>query len=167
MRLHKLPLLFVALAIASAGCAPRLLLGPPPLAFAPLAPLEVAAVVAATRPIAVVEQPVYAAPPVFAYSGPEPRPVEAARPPSFDLAAAHAALDAVDPSACWAPGSARGYGKVRVTYGANGQADRVEVTNPAGSAPPDSACMSDKYGATHVPPFQGASVAVSSTFFVR
>ena len=104
---------------------------------------------------------------VVAASQPRVVVVEAPLAP-FDAAAAHASLSAVDPSACWAAsGGVHGYGRARVTFATDGTVQLVEITNPVRGAVPDSACISSSYGAIHVPPFGGSSVAVYTTFFVR
>ena len=60
-----------------------------------------------------------------------------------------------------------GYGRARVTFATDGTVQLVELTTPVRGAVPDSACISTSYGAIHVPPFGGSSVAVYTTFFVR
>lgn len=85
----------------------------------------------------------------------------------FDAVAAHAALDAVQPAACWASGTAHGYGRARVTFGENGAVKMVEIANPVQGAAPDTECIARKYAVASVPAFQGASVTAYTTFFVN
>jgi hypothetical protein len=143
-----------------------------------------AVVVAASQPrVVVVEspRPVPEPPEVYYSSGygmpPPPPPPPSVTPPPppgasspmqrFDAAGAHAELNAIDPSACWPAGTVHGYGKARVTFAPNGTVELVEITNPVQGTPPDSACVSEKYGSASVPPFGGSSVAVYATFYVR
>jgi hypothetical protein len=145
--------------------------------------IGVAAAVVASQPrVVVVEspQPVLVAPEGY-YAAPSPPPppppADVPAPPPqgalesqgqrFDAMAARAELDAVDPSACWPAGAVHGYGRARVTFAPNGTVQLVELTNPVRGAPPDSTCVSQRYGAATVPPFAGSSVAVYTTFFVR
>jgi len=85
----------------------------------------------------------------------------------FDAEAAREALDAVNPSACWTPGTAQGYGKAKVTFGQDGSVQLVEVTMAVPGTPADLGCLSRKYGETQVPPFEGPDVAVYTTLYVR
>jgi hypothetical protein len=142
-----------------------------------------AAVVASQPRVVVVEspQPVLVAPEMY-YSTPPPPPAPPlqshpppppppgpaeGQPQRFDAAAAHAELNAVDPSSCWPAGAVHGYGRARVTFAPNGTVQLVELTNPVHGTPPDSTCISQKYGSASVPPFGGSSVAVYATFYVR
>jgi hypothetical protein len=85
----------------------------------------------------------------------------------FDVVAAHGALDAVQPSSCWARGTARGYGRARVTFGASGGVQMVEIASPVQGASPDTDCVARMYASATVPPFHGASVTAYTTFFVK
>jgi len=152
----------------TAGCAPRLLF-PAVLATAVVAE-------AVSHPRVVVVEQLPPPPPVMLVQPmpPPPPPSFVPPPPSsppaarlFDQGAAHAALGAVDPSSCWPAGAVRGYGKARVTFSPDGTVKLVEITNPMPGPPPDNACISQKYGAVKVPPFDGGNVAASGTFFVR
>jgi hypothetical protein len=143
--------------------------------------IGVAVAVATSHPrVVVVEspEPVVLAPEVY-YSAPPPPPPRPDLPPPpapgasggpvqrFDVTAAHAELDAIDPSECWPPGAVQGYGKARITFAPAGTVQLVELTNPVHGAPPDGACIAQKYGSAAVPPFGGSSVAVTTTFYVR
>jgi len=145
--------------------------------------IGVALAVATSHPrVVVVEspQPVVLAPEVY-YAPPPPAapppPSDLPPPPPpgppdaqgerFDATAARAELDAVDPSACWPAGAVHGYGRARVTFAPAGTVQLVELTNPVRGTPPDSACISQRYGSATVPSFGGSSVAVYTTFYVR
>jgi len=156
------------------GCGPRMLL---PSLFALRVATTAAVVAAATsRPrVIVVEERVdygdgpvivrEAPPPLVAVSPPETPPAPPSLP-GFDPVAAHGAVESVDVSSCWAPGSAHGYGTARVTFNPSGTVELVEVVNPAQAAAVDATCVSQRYGALSLPAFSGGPVAVTGRFFV-
>jgi len=85
----------------------------------------------------------------------------------FDPVAAHGALDAINPTSCWAAGAAHGYGRARVTFGTGGTVQLVQITNPVQGASPDKECIARKYTSATVPPFHGTDVTAYTTFFVN
>jgi hypothetical protein len=168
---HRTPraLLAAWLLVLASGCG-RGALGP--LLFG-LRVATTAAVIAASTPptrVIVVEHDVpYEAPPGdLVPLSPDYPPAVASdsTPPAFDAVAAHGVVEGVDVSSCWAPGAARGYRSVRVTFNPEGDVGLVEVMTTEVAAPVDPSCVSSKFAAVRVPAFAGAPVVVKGSFFV-
>jgi hypothetical protein len=95
-----------------------------------------------------------------------PRADATAEPAHFDPGAALNALHAVDLAPCASRGAPRGYGHARVTFDADGRADRVVIESPPGLSPDAVACVGNTLGAAKVPPFDGAPIAVGASYRV-
>lgn len=89
------------------------------------------------------------------------------RGPAFDQGAARASLGAVDLSECKGRGAPAGYGHARVTFVPGGNVEKVVVDGPSGLSPDAVSCIGQALGTAEVPPFDGAAVAVPTTWLVK
>jgi len=76
------------------------------------------------------------------------------------------AREAVDLAECWAAGGTHGEGFVRVTFNPAGTVDLVEVSNAVAGSAADTSCLSRKFGALRVTPYNGAPFVVTGHIIV-
>jgi len=140
-------------------------------------PIEAAAAVAlaVAHIVTVAATPAPADPntdpdPYIPTSAPPPPPV---RPPpvpsshpSFEPAAALAAIDVMDFGPCRGAGSSLRWYHARVTYEPDGSVSRVLIDWAAGTPSSAMDCLREKVAMASVPRFEGPAVTVGASFFV-
>ena len=80
------------------------------------------------------------------------------------LMAFYVAESSAQIQACKRPDGPTGNGKVKVTFGPNGQVNNSEIEGPPFAGTAVGGCIAGKFRAAHVPPFSGAPVAVGKSF---
>jgi hypothetical protein len=103
----------------------------------------------------------YVPPPPPRVTAPDPVHV------AFDQTKAHVALEAIDLSACKTLGAPAGYGRARVTFGAEGKTKQVAIQAPDGLSKEAVECLGEHIGAAEVPPFDGASIEMETSYRVQ
>jgi serine/threonine protein kinase len=111
--------------------------------------------------------PARAAPAPRSQTVPPAKPPRAApsNPNGFKRTAAIASLNALSRilAGCSRPGGRTGQGNVLVTFGNDGSVSRVRIDPPfAGTS--EGTCIVGRFGAAHVPPYQGAPETVRYAF---
>ena len=99
----------------------------------------------------------YVRPPAPRVTAPDPVHVP------FDQTKARVALEEIDLSACKTLGAPTGYGRARVTFGADGKSKQVTIQAPDGLSKDAVECLGEHIGAAEVPPFDGASIDMETS----
>ena len=133
------------------------------LATAAIAAVEVAAFAALPAP---VPDPDPDPSPYIGVNPGPPGPAFNPLHPTFEPAAALAAIDAVDFAPCRASGALIGWNHARLTFQQDGGVSRVVVDWTPGTTPAARECLRAQLAGVAAPRFEGKPVTIGAAFFV-